>query len=300
MLNVMRFYTVPYSRRQLFALAGLLGTTAVATSACTTDVFTPKVNLNSRVLDAYGAAVQRSAEGDAWAPMFAEQADIVKQEFLRQCGTDRDGNPPQECVDALETPSATLPVEQALLVALQDGDPGGTLTGLYAAAATAQAAPELAEAKALNLDEVAAGHKQHGESLAHLMDLIYAAVYATGVAMAADGGAHQNLLGSLATRLRSLRGQVHTILESLGAEVPEPQAGYVSPDGTPHNAAEAARYLYTAIRPVTHQMRSLASMGNNPTAREFDARWAGLIARGEAGLEPIFGEDPHATAIRGE
>ena len=299
------------SRRRFFALSGAVGVAAMSLSACTTDAvenaLSSSVDPNELVAQALSALRGRATSGDAWSNFYDAQFTVLKQEFLRQCGTNKAGDMPQSCQDRLnEIPDNgtqdTSP-QDALLAAAKAGDAGGVLTGLYAAACIEAAAPDTESVDALDLGAVSGGHNKDSDTFTNLLEFTYAAVYASGVALAADGGTNATVLRALATRLRALRDDCGELLDHLGVDVPRAAAGYTALEqlglSEPTDTVSGAQYLHSAMAPLTQQLRMLASVATSPEAREFDARWCGLCARGEAVLEEMFGSNPQDTVIRG-
>lgn len=298
------------------------------TSACTTDTVTDAVSsatgnggqVNQEILDALSAVRARAAQQDGWSAMFKEQAAVLEDEFLRQCGVNSDGEHSEECraaLDAVPTRGEASPEspEKVLWRAAIKDDETGVLTGLYAAACTALPAPDPEVLNQLQqlpvlpspVDAPQELNFEDGlpEAIGDLLDMVYAAIFASGVALAADAGSNRAMMTAIATRLRWLRDHLIDAFEQWEAPVPEPAAGYTVESAEqgalaePTDSASAARYFHTALSPITQQLRHVATaVGEAPLAAFI--QWCGMTARGEAALEPLFGVNPRQVASRGD
>lgn len=285
---------LPLTRRRFLGAGALFGA-GITLTAC--DEVFPQAPQTSEALARLGGVIkgaqerQRRAGNKAMATFLGEQHTLVLQESLRQCGEDKNGNPPQECADAAHGGSSEGQLDSAYTEALQEDGPeaGHSLVaGLYAAYMTTQ---ERAPRKPRITPQVADGFRGEGQDgqLSDLLKMSYAAIYSSGPALAqADEGARPPI-ETTANRLRTLRDATIEVLDELGANVPTPEAAYTSDE-------PGDSLFYPTLRPITVQLRRLAGMGGTAEARIFAATWCGLVSRGEAALE----RNPLQVTLRGE
>lgn len=316
-------------------LAGLVAAGTVTVSACTPDgasitqAFSsdPRpddqlVNLYWALKDAAGAASAQSKSLAAPAKTYLQQADLLGKEISRQCGRDDDGNAPRECTSATSTPPNKAEKDQAVsdtqlreralqLITTTAGSGNGRdqesnrtvaalTTGIYAALAATGDSAELEKVQRLDTQTVANGLGSAMDALRSAIDMTYGAIYASGVAMAADGGQNRETLRAVADRLRDFREAALGLVEKTGTDKPVPHASYRLPQGSFQDSAAALAGQLKATRPLTQQLRFLVTQTDQAEAREFIARWCGLIGRLEAALERALGKNPLAQAARGE
>lgn len=138
------------------------------------------------------------------------------------------------------------------------------------------------------------------ESLLPILDATHAALYASGVTLgivataqkSADAGAVQGAIVVTMRRLRVLRAQLQALLTQSGIEVPPAAPGYI-PDRPVGDAATAVQMCHDALATVSGALIDTAGQAGCPAeTREWVARWAGIIARGEAACERHLGQDP--------
>lgn len=174
------------------------------------------------------------------------------------------------------------------------------LTGLYAAFTTSQDTADMKGLEDIDVEKVGESTKST-DNITALLRLTYSAIYASGLVLAADGGAHRAILATITTRLRELRDDLIDMLNANKAAVPEPEPGYRPMEGqqAPSNPSQAASFYHAALLPITSGLRQLASQAPSAEGRVLFARWCGINARGEAALESILGEDPLSAISRG-
>lgn len=174
------------------------------------------------------------------------------------------------------------------------------LTGLYAAFTTSQDAADMKGLEDIDVEKVGESTKST-DNITALLRLTYSAIYASGLVLAADGGAHRAVLATITTRLRELRDDLIDMLNANKAAVPEPEPGYRPMEGqqAPSNPSQAASFYHAALLPITAGLRQLSSQAPTAEGRVLFARWCGINARGEAALESILGEDPLSVISRG-
>ncbi|HIW95610.1 MAG TPA: ferritin-like domain-containing protein [Candidatus Corynebacterium gallistercoris] len=301
--------------------AAVLGSGALTLTACAegglTQVFStsPSPNEMLQTLAAELSAASSSATEPGMGAFFTTQANHVTQEVLRQCGVDDEGQSPQACTEpaalsgaprdpeaaymaVITTDPADMPANDARFVT----DQFPLLVGWYAAFATTESQPNLGAVATLEQQPYAEGFAERTapEQLATLVDLTHQAIYTSGLAMAHAGG-QLGIYAAVAARLRELRDAATAALHTLGHPVPEAAAGYSVPETRPQpsDSSRSAELFHEVLVPVTHQLRHLAVSAESPVAREWVARWCGLIARGEAAMESIQGKDPLDVTVRG-
>lgn len=322
------------SRRGFLGL-GVTATAAMTLVACQpssiTSVFPSNPEPNA-VLRGVEAALQSAAstakeQGAAGLEKFYNaQATAINDEVLRQCGVDDEGNHPATCtttdqqgasgtsgasetagaMDAKDPQTAYLDAialnqkDQPDLSADEYTTQVSILTGLYAAFTTSQDAADMKGLEDIDVEKVGESTKST-DNITALLRLTYSAIYASGLVLAADGGAHRAVLATITTRLRELRDDLIDMLNANKAAVPEPEPGYRPMEGqqAPSNPSQAASFYHAALLPITSGLRQLASEAPTAEGRVLFARWCGINARGEAALESILGEDPLSVISRG-
>ncbi|WP_420099860.1 hypothetical protein [Corynebacterium sp.] len=302
------------SGRRLLAVGAALCVTAGTLTACSTEPPRPDESLESLVhqLDALDGTP--AADGTA---IFADQARAVSAEIVRQCGTDRDGNPPQDCGapapgELTEAPSVDE-VRTQMRDLIDGADTGGDaapdedgqrdravlLTGLHAALATLD--DRSAGGSAIDQDLIDAGYggdpavsAQTAEALAPVTDLVDQAVFLSGVVLPV-AGADGATVTTVGDRMRTVRDAVAPA-SGVAAE-----AGYRMPEGVsaPTDAASAATVLLEAVHAVTVSLRRAVD-DVSADDRTLTAVLCAVAARSEAALEDAVGDDPLDVSIRGE
>lgn len=174
------------------------------------------------------------------------------------------------------------------------------LTGLYAAFTTSQDTADMKGVEDIDVEKVGESTKS-SDNITALLRLTYSAIYASGLVLAADGGAHRAILATITTRLRELRDDLIDMLNANKAAVPEPEPGYRPMEGqqAPSDPSQAASFFHAALLPITSGLLHLAAQAPSAEGRVLFARWCGINARGEAALESILGEDPLSVISRG-
>lgn len=299
--------------------AAIIGTSALGLSACSQDSVTelfstnPSPNELLQTLAAQLSAAGNSSPDPAMSAFLNAQSELVTQEVLRQCGVDNQGNPPASCtkdfslhsppadpevayMDLITTAAQDMPADVARYVEEQFP----LVVGLYAAFATTQAQPNPGAVALLEKQAIAEGLKTAAEQLAKLVEFAHAAIYAAGLAMA-HAGSQVGIYSSVAARLRELRDAAMDALQNLSQGVPEAAAGYSLPPelAQPTDSASSAAMFHAVLIPITRQLRLIAVQADTVAAREWVARWCGLIARGEAAMERIQGTNPLDITVRG-
>ncbi len=300
--------------RRVLAVGAALSVAAASVTACSTEPPRPDENLESLVqqLDALdGTPV---AGGTA---IFADQSEAISGEIVRQCGTDRDGQPPENCgaqtLEALADAPAVEDVRSRML-RLIDGEDADSdtapdddgerdravlLTGLHAALATVD--DSSAGGPAIDQDMIDAGFdggtdvsEDTASALAPATELVNQAVYLSGVVLPV-AGANRDTVTTVSTRMRTIRDTV-TPASGVAAE-----AGYSTPDDftAPTDASSAASVLLDAVHAVTVSLRDAVDEVSDDD-RALAAMLCAVSARSEAALEDALGEDPLAVSIRGE
>ena len=319
--------------RRSVLLAGLVTAGTATVSACTSDgssvteLFSSApqpdeqlVNFYWALKDAAEAASVQKKNFSAPAKTYLQQAEVLSKEISRQCGRDNQGNAPQECTSATNTPPAgtvkATSDEQLrqralrLITSTAGSENGreqesnrtvaGLATGIYSALASAGDSAELEKAQRLDAATVAQGFGTATGALRNAIDMTYGAIYVSGVALAADGGQNRETLRAVADRLRDFREAALGVVEKAGEEKPVPHASYRLPDGDFRDSAAAVKGQLHATQPLTRQLRFLVTQTDQAEAREFAARWCGLMGRLESALERAQGRNPLAQAARGE
>ncbi|WP_295643255.1 DUF4439 domain-containing protein [uncultured Corynebacterium sp.] len=314
--------------RRGFLLAGLATAGALGLNACSTDggslteVFAAAPQPDEQLVDFYwalkdaaeAASKNKNSEFTAPAKAYEEQAAVLAKEISRQCGHDDEGNAPEKCTATTTEPPrpAAEPLNSdselrdkalGVISSVADETVAGLVTGMYAALAVAANAAELDKAQRLDEKAVAAGFggadSEGLKGLVSAVDMAYGAIYVSGLALAADGGPNRETLRAVADRLRDFREATRGVIEESGATMPVPQASYTSPSGAPKNSSSALSTQLEVTQPITKQLRFVVTKTAQPEAREFAARWCGLVARLEAAIERAQGEDPLTRATRG-
>lgn len=300
----------PVVRRVLAASAALTVAT-VSLTACSTEPPRPDENLESLVqqLDALDGTPVAGGTG-----IFADQSEAISGEIVRQCGTDRDGQPPENCgARTLEALADTPAVEgvRSRMLQLIDGDDAASdtapdddgerdravlLTGLHAALATVD--DSSAGGPAIDQEMIDAGFDTDSQDtaagLAATTELVNQAVYLSGVVLPV-AGTNRDTVTTVSTRMRTIRDTV-TPASGVAAD-----AGYSTPDGftPPTDAATAASVLLESVHAVTVSLRrAVDEVSDND--RALVAMLCAVSARSEAALEDALGEDPLAVSVRGE
>ena len=259
-------------------------------------------------------------EGRLDTPVFEQQAGMVEEEILRLCGTDDDGEVPEECstrddVGAEGEPSIA-DVRSAMMALISGEDvtldgqeysatdyPGAPdeddaadravlLTGLHAALATFSTRQSGGEAIDQELlSEGFSDSEETSESLKKTAELIHQAVYLGG-AVLPSSGENRGTIVLVGNRMRSLRDAVAPVA-GVTAE-----SGYTT-DVDISDQTAATQGLLDAVHAVTVELRRAVD-GVAPEDRAVTAMWCALAARSEAALEGLLGGDPSAISIRGE
>ncbi|WP_158026036.1 hypothetical protein [Corynebacterium sp. CNJ-954] len=299
--------------RRVLAVGAAFTVASASVTACSTEPPRPDQNLETLVqqLDALdGTPV---AGGTA---IFADQSEAISGEILRQCGTDRDGHPPEDCgARTLEALADAPTVEEvrSRMLQLIDGEDADSdtapdddgerdravlLTGLHAALATVD---DGTDGTAIDQDMIDAGFdggsdvsEDTASALAPATELVNQAVYLSGVVLPV-AGTNRDTVTTVSTRMRTIRDTV-TPASGVAAE-----AGYSTPDDftTPTDASSAASVLLDAVHAVTVSLRDAVDEVSDDD-RALTAMLCAVSARSEAALEDALGEDPLAVSVRGE
>lgn len=283
-----------------------LTSTAGALTACSTEPPEP----DSALVDVDRELVALNETDSAGgSPIFTEQAEAVDKEVLRLCGTDNEGEPPEECTTHTDVgfegePSVSGVRESMMTLIGADGDadyegaPGddgvrdraGLLTGLHAALATID---ERGGSPAIDQELLDGGFSDSGDTaqaLEPVAELVHQAVYLSGVVLPEAGGDRGTVV-TVGTRMRSIRDAVEPVSGVAAAP------GYSDTGST--DDSSAAGTLLPAVHAVTVELRrAVDSVAAED--RAVTAMWAAVSARSEAALEDALGEDPLAVSIRGE
>ncbi len=310
--------------RRVVAVGAALAVAAGALTACSSEPPRPDESLESLVqqLDALDGTPVAGGTG-----IFSDQAEALNEEIVRQCGTDRDGQPPEDCaVRPLEALAEAPAVDDVRAMMLQliagddadsDSAPDGDaerdravlLTGLHAALATLD--DRAAGGPAIDDEMIEAGYSagsdgddgkdgdsgvsgETADALAPVTELVNQAVYLSGVVMPV-AGANRGTVTTVSTRMRTIRDTV-TPASGVAAE-----AGYSTPDGftRPTDASSAAATLLDAVHAVTVSLRRAVDEVSEGD-RALTAMLCAVSARSEAALEDALGEDPSEVSVRGE
>jgi hypothetical protein len=302
--------------RRVLAVGAAFTVASASVTACSTEPPRPDQNLETLVqqLDALdGTPV---AGGTA---IFADQSEAISGEILRQCGTDRDGHPPEDCgARTLEALADAPTVEEvrSRMLQLIDGEDADSdtapdddgerdravlLTGLHAALATVDDGTDGTDGTAIDQDMIDAGFdggsdisEDTASALAPATELVNQAVYLSGVVLPV-AGTNRDTVTTVSTRMRTIRDTV-TPASGVAAE-----AGYSTPDDftTPTDASSAASVLLDAVHAVTVSLRDAVDEVSDDD-RALTAMLCAVSARSEAALEDALGEDPLAVSVRGE
>lgn len=307
-------------RRTVLAVA-LSVATVGALSACVVDEPEPDADLQALVQQLESMDGSTVAGGTA---MFTEQADALAEEIVRQCGTDREGNPPENCGvsdhgengEESDGSVTVTEVRTSMLDLIDDWDGGDRelerdravlLTGLYAALATIEdsdaGGPAIGQdlldegfpsASVQDGDSDDAVADSTAEALAPVTGLVNQAVYLSGMVLPVSGD-NRGTVTMVGDRMRLVRDMA-TAASGVPAEV-----GYSTPEGftEPTDAASAAEALLAAVHAVTVGLRTAVNEVDEAD-RSTVAMLAAVSARSEAALEDAVGTDPLATSIRGE
>jgi hypothetical protein len=299
-------------RRRAVAVAAAFAVASGALTACSTEPPRPDESLESLVQQLDALDGSPAAGG---TDIFSDQATAVSEEIVRQCGTDRDGQPPEGCgVRTLESLADTPAVDdvRSLMLQLIAGEDAGTgtapdgdaerdravlLTGLHAALATldeqASGGPAVDDEMIESGfgDEVA---ESTATALAPVTELVDQAVYLSGVVLPVSGS-NRSLVTTVGSRMRTIRD---TVTPASGVA---PEAGYGTPDGftAPTDAASAASTLLEAVHAVTVSLRRAVGEVDEDD-RALVAMLCAVSARSEAALEDSLGDDPSSVSVRGQ
>ncbi|MDK8510335.1 hypothetical protein QP948_02775 [Corynebacterium bovis] len=230
-------------RSVLLAGAGVAGLAVVGlgAAACDSPAPTPNDRLRRLADDLAATARDRRAAGDVTlGDLLAAQAEAVRGEVSRQCGTDRSGATPDSCTadgggaggaGDTGTPAPGSSAEAAAafqermlaLVASTPGDAGVTrrgstadtvtaeqarlLTGLVAALAPVSGRPTVAAMRDGSSDAPGRLSDAARDELGEVLDRCLAAVYASGLALPVAGAGRAAVTGA-ATAMRALRDAV--------------------------------------------------------------------------------------------
>lgn len=218
---------------------------AVALAGCTVmDVVGPRPNKEIVSLARQAEADALGGAGEEFTALRRDQANALKGEVLRICGTDPQGNVPSSChatYDEPELPSATTTDGVlALTVDTVTHLPGESVDLVVSQAVDVAAiAPvDLENIGQVALDDVDVPAAQH------LLTQEYALDYGLG---AATAYADDALRGRIAALREASAGRAEILAEALGtagADVPVPAAGYevVNAD-TPSDLAGATELV---------------------------------------------------------
>lgn len=285
----------------------------------------------SVVIETLRAQVQAGdGSSSEWLAMHEHHALLIEQEFFRLCGTNRQGQVPEHCQEAWDNNKLDVStrfaagefsgsvLEQHLnsasdqfIAALSVPEvPPGVLTPLFAAHVTHEAVPRVLQVQQ-TFDAATDAIATHidGTATMQLLELVYPAIYASGIALAADKGANRLLLMAVAARLRQLRDHLLEIAaqwQSQGTSAAnltpaEPQSSYILPSeyANPVDSVGAAALMNAVLQPITTQLVFLAATSEHGETRRWASEWAGLSARGQAATDRIAGINPATIHQRG-
>lgn len=202
------------------------GSLAATLAGCTVmDVVGPRPN---REIMALARQAEADALGDAggdFAAVRRDQADALKAEVLRLCGTDPQGEVPSSChaTHDAELPAATTTdgvLELTVDTVPQLPEESVDLVVAQAVDVAAIAPVDLEHAEQVSLDDVDVPAVQH------LLAQEYALDYGLGVATAYGDDALRGRITALREASADRAVILTAALAAAGAEVPVPAAGY--------------------------------------------------------------------------
>ena len=308
-------FPLPLLSRRRFLSAGALVGAGLTLASCDKGLAFGGQPAPTEQLVELAAAVKNqqqkmaSAKLEKWHAFLGQQHDLLAKEVRRQCGSDKDGNPPQQCGD--EADEATSGSEKIFLDKLypaalsndgkelsadqreQLGAQNSLIAGLWGAYSAAKESD-------YSLPEFSRGVGS-AEDFQALLPLTYGAIYASGVALAkvpAADGQTRSQIQDVANQLRVLRDQSIDVLRSHGADVPSPESGYSQGDAD--EKTDAAAYLYPTLTPISVQLRRITEHANDDRAVQFAAGWVRANSHAEATLERLQGKDPLDMPLRGQ
>lgn len=240
--------------------------------------------------------------------LLKDQANSVREEWLRLCGEDSEGNAPAECTDEAQADAAAVDpgitigsLNDSLIDAVVSAEPiaasssDGSETSSNNTAdqpdknqpsaellldLTTDMAPVLDDLDPDELSELPL--TEYSPEFEKVREAAHAGWFATGLGLAKDDGTHAWEIRPLRSALRTLEEDLTAHAESLDGTSPAPlPAGYTLREGLeqPENSAEVMPFIEQITPTVTDDLRE-ATLGSRAVDdRRYAAHWLVYLAQ---------------------
>lgn len=288
------------SRRRFLALTGSAGVAVLGLSACGNS--SPEANAYLVRLYAEYTAVLDSEQAKAGASpvvksFLTQQRDLIRKEWTRRCGVDKDGNAPATCTDIAQADAVEVPAnfgKEELLASIMklfpaDRESGEVLLGCAGALAA------VTRGKTVTSSPITVS-----EELVEVLQRAHSAHYATGVALAKDDGTNAKFIKELRAKLLDLRDALVDKADATGTLLPDMPAGFVPREGvsTPQGAGDVLPFLAEVLPAVTSQLKATALELQTYEDVTFAAQWFVHLCRYQARLDKLLGKNPLKSPTR--